>query len=121
MSLGWLRYGAAIIFLGGVELGKHKHSKVGWFGLEFFMTDLRKKIVRVLYNERTEKYYQCPRCLNITTETGILDECSNGGSGMCYCEFSNGRILNKYKRISKKKYFEIAGRPVYVPTKRYRR
>jgi hypothetical protein len=26
---------------------------------------------------------------------------------MCYCQFNEGRILNKWKRISKKEYIKI--------------
>lgn len=48
-----------------------------------------------------EKYYICQNCGTLNTETQILEEVSGGSCGMCYCEFDNGRILNKYKRISK--------------------
>lgn len=56
---------------------------------------------------KTEKYYTCPSCGDLVTETQILEDCSNGSCGMCYCQFDNGRILVKYKRISKKKWQEL--------------
>ncbi|MEK6819252.1 MAG: hypothetical protein AABY10_04960 [Nanoarchaeota archaeon] len=49
-----------------------------------------------------EKYYICPNCGALNTENQILEEIGSGSCGMCYCEFDNGRILNKYKRINKK-------------------
>ena len=57
--------------------------------------------------KRTEKYYRCPSCKELITETEILDDCSGGSCGMCYCRFNFGRELIPYKRISKKKYFEL--------------
>lgn len=53
------------------------------------------------------KYYKCPNCNDVTTEEEILEECSSGGCGMCYCDYCNGRILHKYKRISLKEYLKI--------------
>jgi len=49
-----------------------------------------------------EKYYICPNCGELNTETQILEEVGGGSCGMCYCEFDNERMLNKYRRISKK-------------------
>ena len=54
-----------------------------------------------------EVYYICPNCKDLTTLTQVLDEVDEGSCGMCYCEFNNGRILHKYKRISKKKLEEL--------------
>ena len=70
--------------------------------------DLRKKILRGLEEKKfKEKYYKCPNCGGITIESDILYECGSGGAGMCYCQFNEGRILNKWKRISKKEYLKI--------------
>ena len=55
----------------------------------------------------TEKYYICPNCGALNTEAQILEEVSEGSCGMCYCEFDNGRILNKYKRIGKELWEEL--------------
>ena len=55
---------------------------------------------------KKEKYYLCPDCNDLVIETQILEEIGNGGLGMCYCKFNQGRILVPYKRISKNK-FEI--------------
>jgi len=71
------------------------------------MVDLRKKIIQKLAGEITEKYYQCPNCSDITTESDILEECSSGGAGMCYCEFNIDRTLYKWKRISKDKFLQL--------------
>ena len=56
-----------------------------------------------------EAYHICPNCGELNTETSILEEVSEGSCGMCYCEFSNGRILNKYKKINKKLWGELKG------------
>ena len=34
-----------------------------------------------------ETFYICENCGNLTTESEILDECSNGGTGLCDCRF----------------------------------
>ncbi|MEK6823988.1 MAG: hypothetical protein AABY06_03035 [Nanoarchaeota archaeon] len=54
-----------------------------------------------------EKYYICPKCGALNTETQTLEEISNGSCGMCYCEFNNERILNKYKKINKRLWEEL--------------
>jgi len=54
-----------------------------------------------------EKYYICPNCGELNTETQILEEVVGGSCGMCYCEFDDRRTLNKYKRISKKLWDEL--------------
>jgi len=55
----------------------------------------------------SEKYYICPNCGDLTTQTKILEEISGGSCGMCYCEFNRGRILNKYKRVNKQLWKEL--------------
>ncbi len=54
-----------------------------------------------------EVYYKCPICKDITTEKEILEEASSGGMGMCYCQFDNGRILIKWKKITKNEYNKL--------------
>ncbi len=63
-------------------------------------------------------YYICEDCGELTTEDRLLEECSTGGSGMCYCRFLykfwdedlNGpdcetdKILMAYTKIKKKIY-----------------
>ena len=56
---------------------------------------------------QNEKYYICPNCKDLKTESEILNGIGNGSCGMCYCEFDNGRILIKYKRISKQKWIDL--------------
>jgi transcription elongation factor Elf1 len=55
-------------------------------------------------SKNREKYFRCPKCGQLTTKTAILEECSNGGQGMCYCQFDNGRILIQYDEITKEEY-----------------
>ena len=64
----------------------------------------------IINNKKTkvsEVYYLCSRCGALNTEAQILEEVSDGSCGMCYCEFDNGRRLNKYRRISKKLWEEF--------------
>lgn len=56
---------------------------------------------------KKEKYYLCPNCNDLTTETQILEEISIGGLGMCSCKFNHGRILIPYKIMSKVKWKEL--------------
>ena len=56
---------------------------------------------------KKEKYYICSNCKELSTETDLLDACSNGGMPYCYCEFNNGRIFNKYKKINKKEWMKL--------------
>jgi len=51
-----------------------------------------------------EKYYICPNCGDLVTETDLLDVCSNRGMPYCYCEIDNGKIFIGYKRIGKKEW-----------------
>ncbi len=57
-----------------------------------------------------EKYYKCPDCGNLTTETNLLDACSNGGMPYCYCKFDEGRIFVGYKKISKNNWIRLGGK-----------
>jgi saccharopine dehydrogenase-like NADP-dependent oxidoreductase len=34
-----------------------------------------------------EKYFICLVCAELTTQSKILEDCSNGGQDMCYCSF----------------------------------
>ena len=36
---------------------------------------------------KEEQKFICPKCKDIVTEKDILDECANGGMGMCMCEY----------------------------------
>lgn len=56
-----------------------------------------------------EKYYICQNCGELNTETKIFGEVSSGSCGMCYCEFNNGKILNKYKRVNRKLWEGLKG------------
>ena len=44
-----------------------------------------------------EKYFACPNCKEPITWTGILDECSSGGQGMCYCQYMGLAWSDEYK------------------------
>ncbi len=33
------------------------------------------------------KYYICEECGELTTEKELINDCSDGGQGMCYCRF----------------------------------
>lgn len=55
---------------------------MGWNAKKVDNNMVKKKL------EKFEKYYICPECGDLTTETKILEECSNGGMDMCYCKFS---------------------------------
>ena len=50
------------------------------------------------------EYYVCPNCGDFLTLVQILEDVGEGSCGMCYCEFNNGKIFNKYKRISRKEW-----------------
>jgi ATP-dependent helicase/DNAse subunit B len=66
--------------------------------------------------KKIEKYYICPSCATLITETEILNECEEGGNGLCDCDFithyfdetgfdiETSRIYHKYLRISKPIY-----------------
>ena len=41
-----------------------------------------------LENNKLEKYYICESCGDLTTNDEILEDCSNGGQGMCGCRFN---------------------------------
>lgn len=66
---------------------------------------------------KKEKYFKCPNCNELTTQSEINDEISKmGGMGMCMCEFmsrdENGdiwfpRIYVPYKEISKEEYLKL--------------
>ena len=55
-------------------------------------------------SKKREKYFMCPSCGELETQTGMMEAISSGGQGMCYCEFDNGRILVEYEEITKKEY-----------------
>lgn len=73
--------------------------------------------------KRKEKYYICPECGELVTETIILDECSQGSCGMCYCQFGakvwykdcfdyeTYRVLIPYVNISINLYKELLKEP----------
>ena len=64
-------------------------------------------IKELIYKMAKEIYYICPNCGALNTETLLLEEVNGGSCGMCYCEFDNERILNKYKKINKKLWEEL--------------
>lgn len=45
------------------------------------------------------KYYYCQNCLDIKTEKEILNDCSNGGTGLCDCNFMTFEWSEKYKKF----------------------
>ena len=47
--------------------------------------------------KEAERYFACPLCKEPTTWTDILDDCGNGGQGMCYCRFQSLIWDEKYK------------------------
>lgn len=76
---------------------------------------IKKEVIDAL---KGEKYFICEKCAVLTTWSEILNDCSNGGNGMCYCEFTTPfwnkeincidvdtpRILNEYTEISRDLY-----------------
>lgn len=70
-----------------------------------------------------ERYFICSNCGELTTWSAILEECSNGGMGMCYCRFCSMqwdtkwnkfepvylRIFEEYTEIPKKVYEGLMG------------
>jgi len=46
----------------------------------------------------TNKLYRCPVCGDVLTEEEYSAQFESGGSGYCYCQFSDGnRILIDYE------------------------
>ena len=77
---------------------------------------IKGKIIDNLENK--EKYYICSHCGELKTQSQILNECGNGGMGLCNCEFmipfwsekydcidiDTPRIYNDYTEISEDLY-----------------
>lgn len=52
-----------------------------------------------------EKYYRCPQCGELTTESRILAKIEYTRVGnMCLCEWANRRRLIKYEEITFEEY-----------------
>ena len=72
----------------------------------------------LLKNYKKPRYFICSSCGEITTWKEILDECANGGIGMCMCEwvewmwddeeedfdYITNRIYKEYTEISYRWY-----------------
>jgi len=55
-----------------------------------------------------EKYYKCPNCGDLITESAILTEIEiMGGGDMCMCQFQNERRMIKYVEISYEEYKDL--------------
>lgn len=55
-----------------------------------------------------EKYFICPSCGELSTESQQIENMSQSGMmPYCYCEFDNGRIFIGYKRINKNLWQEL--------------
>ena len=66
--------------------------------------------------KESESYYICPECSELSTQTDLENDSENGGSGMCYCRFTEqiwnpeinnfdcqtNRTFVEYTEISKK-------------------
>lgn len=71
---------------------------------------------------KKERYFICPNCKNLITWSKILENCSNGGVGLCDCSFCNfywdekyksfqpiyARIYYDYTEITKRGYDELS-------------
>ena len=47
--------------------------------------------------KEAERYFACPVCCEPVTWSGILEECSSGGQGMCYCTYQSLEWSDEYK------------------------
>lgn len=64
------------------------------------------------------KYYICPDCGNLATSEQLEEECSNGGSGSCYCQYMQMQWDTKTKGFEPV-YFRVYPEWTEIPASIY--